>query len=86
MKKKPIVAAVLNLLLFGAGTLYVGRRMTAGWMITIGGTIAQIAEITISPVVNPAVPAGWPFLLGGLVVLKIGLAVDGWNEATQVNG
>jgi hypothetical protein len=81
MKKNAIAAAVLNFFLFGAGTVYVGRRVTMGILLTVGGTIAQIAEIYLSPAVTNAVPTVWPFLLGGLIVLKIGLAFDGWQEA-----
>ena len=31
MKKNPIVAAVLNFLLFGGGTVYVGKRKGGFW-------------------------------------------------------
>jgi hypothetical protein len=79
--KNPVLAAVLNFFLFGAGTLYVGRRMGVGLLLTIGGTIAQIAEICVSPAGSNAIPSVWPFLLGGLIVLKLGLAADGYAEA-----
>lgn len=81
MKKNPILAAVLNFLLFGAGTMYVGRRMGVGLVMTLGGTVAQVAEILISPPVYNLAPTIWPFLLGGLVVLKLGLAMDAYREA-----
>lgn len=79
--KNPVLAAVLNFFFFGAGTLYVGRRMAVGLLATLGGMAAQIAEIAVSPAGSNAIPSVWPFLLAGLVVLKIALAVDGWNEA-----
>jgi hypothetical protein len=81
LMKNPWVAAVLNFLLFGGGTLYIGRRVLVGLLITIGGTMAQVVEITVSPPVNNSIPSLWPFLFGGLVLAKIGLAIDGFREA-----
>lgn len=81
MKKNPWVAAILNFLLFGGGTLYVGRRVLVGLLITLGGTAAQVVEIEVSPLVGNSIPSLWPFLLGGLVIAKLGLAVDGYREA-----
>lgn len=81
MNKNPWVAAILNFFLFGAGTLYIGRRMLVGLLLTVGGTAAQVVEITVSPVFRNAIPSLWPFLLGGLVVAKLGLAIDGYREA-----
>jgi hypothetical protein len=83
--KNPVLAAVLNFFFFGGGTLYVGRRMGVGLLATIGGTMAQISEIAVSPAGSNAIPSVWPFLLGGLVVLKLGLVLDAWNEAKAVN-
>jgi hypothetical protein len=80
-KKNPYVAAVLNFLLFGGGTVYVGKRVGLGLALMIGGTAAQIVEIKVSPVLDNSIPALWPFLLGGLVLMKVALAVDGYREA-----
>jgi len=85
MKKNPVVAAVLNFLLFGAGTVYVGKRVGVGLVMTVGGTVAQVAEILISPPVYNLAPTIWPFLLGGLVVLKLGLETDAYREAQTVS-
>jgi hypothetical protein len=81
MKKNAWLAAILNFFLFGAGTIYVGRRVAVGLLLTLGGTSAQVVEIFVSPAFKNAIPAQWPFLLGGLVVLKIGLAIDAFREA-----
>ena len=81
MKKNAWVAAILNFMLFGGGTVYVGRRVLTGVLLTIGGTTAQVVEITVSPAVKNAIPSLWPFLLGGLVLMKVGLAIDGFREA-----
>ncbi len=84
MSKSPALAAVLNFLTFGGGTLYVGKRPLVGALLCVG-SVAQAAEIYVSPPVTNAIPTVWPFLIGGLVVLKIGLAVDAWPEAQEVN-
>jgi hypothetical protein len=83
MKKNPWVAAILNFMLFGAGTLYIGKRMLIGLLIMVGGMAAQVVEITVSPIVNNSIPSLWPFLLGGLVVAKLGLAADAYREARE---
>ena len=83
MKKNPILAAFLNFLLFGGGTIYNGRRVGFGLAVTVGGTGAQIAEILLSPAVYNLAPKIWPLLLGGLVIMKLGLAADGYREAKE---
>jgi hypothetical protein len=79
--KKPWLAAILNFFLFGAGTLYIGKRPALPWALaTIGGTIVQVLEIKESP---PFDNWGyWPVFFGGLVLLKIGLAIDAFREAS----
>jgi hypothetical protein len=84
MKKNPVLAAILNFFLFGGGTLYVGKRVGVGLAITAGGLVAQVAEILISPPVYDLAPTIWPFLLGGIIVLKLGLATDAYQEAKTV--
>ena len=69
-----------------AGTLYVGRRMAVGVLAAIGRTVALSAEISVSPPGSNAIPSVWPFLLGGLNVLKLGLALDANREAQLANG
>lgn len=83
MKKNPIVAAFLNFLLFGGGTLYVGKRMGFGLVLTVGGSMAQAAEIIISPPIKNLAPSIWPLLIGGLVIMKLALAADGYREAKE---
>ena len=80
-RKNPVLAAVLNFLLFGGGTIYVGRRPGFGLAMTIGGTLAQAIEISVSPAFGNSIPSLWPLLLGGLVLMKLALAADAWREA-----
>jgi hypothetical protein len=81
MKKNPWLAAVLNFFLFGAGTLYVGRRMLPGLLLTVGGTVVQVIEISQSPPFVSPMWTLWPWFFGGLVLAKVGLAIDGYREA-----
>jgi len=81
MKKNPWVAAILNFMLFGGGTIYNGQRFLVGLLLTVGGTAAQVVEITVSPAVRNSIPSLWPFLIGGLVLVKVGMAIDGYREA-----
>jgi hypothetical protein len=85
VKKSPILAAILNFFLFGAGTLYVGRRVPLGLGLTVGGTMAQAAEIIISPPVRNLAPSIWPLLISGLVIMKITLAIDAYREAKDAS-
>ena len=44
-------------------------------------TMASASVVAVSPVAGDKIPALWPFLLGGLVLMKLALAADGWREA-----
>ena len=83
--KNPWLAAFLNFALFGGGTFYIGKRRLFGALMTVGGTAAQVVEISVSPAGSNAIPELWPFLLGGLVVMKLTLAADGYREAREHN-
>jgi hypothetical protein len=78
--KNKWLAAILNFFLFGAGTLYVGRRAKLPWLlVTIGGTAVQVLEIKESP---PFDNWGlWPWFFIGLLVVKLGLAADAFQDA-----
>ena len=83
MKKNPWVAAILNFLLCGGGYLYLGQRMLPALLLTVGGTTVQILEISQSPIFRLPMWNLWPFFLGGLATLKIGLAMDAYTEAKK---
>jgi hypothetical protein len=82
MRKNPWLAAILNFFLFGGGTLYIGKRTLVALLATIGGCTAQFMEIKLSPPFENW--HLWPVLFGGMVLLKIGLAIDGYREAASV--
>lgn len=78
--KNPWVAAILNFFLFGVGTLYVGRRAkSSAILLTLGGTAVQVLEIKMSPPFDNW--SLWPWLFVGLVLVKLGLAIDGYQSA-----
>jgi hypothetical protein len=78
--KNPWAAAILNFFLFGAGSLYVGKRAKLPWLlVTVGGTAVQVLEIKESPPFDNW--ALWPWLFVGLLAVKIGLAVDAFKDA-----
>jgi hypothetical protein len=79
--QNPWVVAVLNWLTFGLGTVILGRHRAAGLLMMVGGTLAQGAEIAVSPFGSNAIPTVWPLLLGGLIVLKFGIATLGYQQA-----
>ncbi len=83
--KKPWLAALLNFLFFGAGTLYLGQRRLPAALVTVGGLLVQGFEIKVSPAFDNALPALYPFLLGGLIVLKVGLTIQGYQDAKALN-
>lgn len=85
MKKNPWLAAFLNFMFFGGGTLYNGRNMFGGALMTVGGMLVQGFEIKISPLGSNALPALYPFLISGLVILKIGLGVAAYQEAKALS-
>ena len=86
MKKNAWVAAILNFFLMGAGTMYVGKRPLVGFLILLGGAGARFVEMKTSPTFDHSIPALWPYLVGGLGVLQVALAIDGWREAKAVSG
>jgi hypothetical protein len=83
--KNRILAAILSFFLFGAGSLYVGRRSALPWiLITLGGAAVQVLEIKESPPLDnwPL----WPWFFIGLLALKVGLAIDAFVEAGKATG
>jgi hypothetical protein len=52
-------------------------------LLTLGGKLVQTLEIKESP---PFDNWGlWPWLFSSLVVIRIGLAIDGYREARAAN-
>lgn len=84
MKKNPIVAAVLNFILFGGGYLYNGKRTGLGLALTVGLIIIRYGEISIY--LTGQNRTNWYFLMAGLFCLQVGLAADAYREAKEISG
>jgi hypothetical protein len=81
--KNPWLAFVLNLLLFGAGYIYNGKRKLLGFALVIAWILIRYGEITIF--LTNLVFKNWLVLFVGLVVLMFSLAADAYGEAKAIN-
>jgi hypothetical protein len=81
--KNPWLAFVLNLLLFGGGYIYNGKRKMLGFALVIAWILIRYGEIKIF--LTNLVFNDWLFLFIGLVVLMFSLAADAYGEAKRIN-
>jgi hypothetical protein len=81
--KKPWLAAILNLLFFGAGYIYNGKRIGIGSALILAWLLIRGGEIPIY--LTNLVFKEWLVLFLGLVVLQISLATDAYKEAKAIN-
>lgn len=82
--KNPWIAAILNLVLFGAGYLYNGKRKGLGIALILAWVVMRIGEIKIY--LTGLVFNDWLILFCGIVVLQFSLASDAYREAKMING
>ena len=82
MKKNPWVAAILNLLFFGAGYIYNGKRPMLGYGLVLGWIGVRAGEIPIY--LTHLVFDKWLVLFCGIVVMQISFAIDGYKEAKTI--
>jgi len=82
MKKNPWLAAVLNLLFFGGGYIYNGKRTGLGIALILAWILIRIGEIWIY--LTGLVTKEWLVLFVGLVVLMFSLASDAYQEAKSI--
>lgn len=80
--RNPWIAAVLNLLFFGLGYIYNGKRIRFGLGLVSAWFLILIAEILIY--LTHKVFDEWTLLFSGLVVLHICFAIDGYKEAVDI--
>jgi hypothetical protein len=83
MKKNPWIAALLNLIFFGAGYIYNGKRVALGTGLFIGWALIRAGEIPIF--LTHLVFDKWLIMFMGMVVLQISFAMDGYKEAKTMN-
>lgn len=76
------VAAILNFITIGLGTVYVGKRPLVGLLMTLGaGVFLRYEELRIAPLQTGTLTIRWIFAITGLTLLGIGTAIDGYREA-----
>ena len=81
--KKPWIAALLNLIFFGAGYIYNGKRVGLGAGLLVAWGLMRAGEIPIY--LTGLVFDKWLIMFCGIVVLQICLAADAFNEAKSIN-
>ncbi len=79
--KNPWIAAVLNFLLMGPGTVYNGRRRAVGVALTIGALALTYVELNL----RTAAPELYPIMFAAVFLVNTFLAYDGYREAKAIN-
>lgn len=75
--KNPWIAAVLNFVFMGAGTLYLGRRKALGAALTVGALGLTYVELNL----QTAAPGLFPIMFAAVFLINTLLAIDGYQEA-----
>jgi len=80
--KNPWIAAVLNFFFMGPGTFYNGRRKLFGAALTVGAIVLTYVELQL----KSAAPDLYPIMFAAIFLLNLFFAIDGYQEAKQING
>lgn len=83
MQKNPIISAILNFILFGAGYVYNGKKKQLGFGLILAWLVLRAADLAFF--LNGTVMDIWYVLMAGLAVLQITFAIDGYKEAKEIN-
>ena len=81
--KKPWIAALLNLLFFGGGYIYNGKRIGMGCGLVAAWVLIRAGEIPIY--LTNLVFDKWIILFAGIIILQICFAIDAYKEAKNIN-
>ena len=82
--KNPWIAAILNLLFFGGGYIYNGKRIGTGIGLIAAWVLMRAGEIPIY--LTNLVFEKWLIMFAGIAILQISLAADAYKEAKSING
>jgi hypothetical protein len=82
MKKSPLLAALLNLLFFGGGYIYNGKRVFMGVLLVVGWALISAGEVPIY--LTGLMYDKWLTMFIGIGVLQISFAIDGFREAKEI--
>ena len=73
---------MLDFLLLGVGTLYVGKRPIVGGFLMVGAIVCTCVELQL---MDLDMGLHWAMFVG-FFLLAIGQGCDGWTEADTING
>ena len=80
MSKNPWIAGILNFFLLGAGTIYNGRRVLVGILLTIGAILSTYVELQLQAEGSSLY---W-IMFAGFFLLATACAIDGAKEAKSI--
>ncbi len=83
--KNAWVAAILNFVTLGLGTVYVGERVLVGLLLTVGGAFLRYEELRIAPAWTGTLSIHWVFAFIGMGVVGVALGLDGYRDAKRVS-
>ncbi|MDO8481223.1 MAG: hypothetical protein Q7S65_05440 [Nanoarchaeota archaeon] len=81
-KKSPWAAAILNVLILGAGYLYVGKRKTFAYLLLAGQLLCFVGWYVLGWAALTTRSSNLYILLASLV-LNFAFAYDAYHEAKQ---
>lgn len=79
--KRPWLSALLNFFFMGVGYIYNGKRVMLGALFTAGAIGLTYVELSIQEIV----PAIYWIMFVSVLVVNTAFAIDGYNEAKQIN-
>jgi len=79
--KRPWLSALLNFFFMGVGYIYNGQRVMLGALFTAGAIGLTYVELSIQEIV----PAIFWIMFVSVLVVNTAFAIDGYNEAKQIN-
>ena len=82
--KNPWAAAILNFLTLGLGTVFLGRRVLVGALLTIGGAFLRYEELRIAPAITGTLSIHWVYAFLGMGLVGVATAVDAYREASAL--
>lgn len=79
--KRPWLSALLNFFFMRVGYIYNGKRVMLGALFTAGAIGLTYVELSIQEIV----PAIYWIMFVSVLVVNTAFAIDGYNEAKQIN-
>ena len=79
--KRPWLSALPNFFFMGVGYIYNGQRVMLGALFTAGAIGLTYVELSIQEIV----PAIFWIMFVSVLVVNTAFAIDGYNEAKQIN-